>query len=34
MIQNEKTYDDLFQKADEALYDAKKNGGNQIKFAK
>lgn len=29
---DEKSYDDLFKKADQALYDAKRNGGNQIRF--
>lgn len=30
MLENETSYDDLFRKADKALYEAKKNGGNQI----
>lgn len=32
LLGDEKCYDDLFQKADKALYDAKKKGGNHIQF--
>ena len=32
LLGDEKSYDDLFQKADKALYDVKAKGGNQIQF--
>ena len=32
LLSDEKTYDDLFQKADNALYEAKKGGGGQMQF--
>lgn len=32
LLDGEKSYDDLFRKADNALYEAKKNGGDQIKY--
>lgn len=33
-LRDEKSYEDLFQKADMALYDAKGKGRNQIRFFK
>ena len=32
LLSDEKSYDDLFRKADNALYEAKKNGGAQMQF--
>ncbi|MDD4689747.1 MAG: GGDEF domain-containing protein [Eubacteriales bacterium] len=32
LLRDTKSYEELFQKADEALYDAKEKGGNQIQF--
>jgi diguanylate cyclase (GGDEF)-like protein len=32
LLGDETSYDDLFKKADKALYDAKKKGGNQMQF--
>jgi len=33
ILRDETSYDDLFKKADKALYDAKKKGGNQIQLS-
>lgn len=34
MVFNETSYDDIFEKVDKALYDAKKKGEDQIHFFK
>lgn len=34
LLDDEKSYEELFSKADKALYDAKKKGGDQIQFHK